>query len=118
MDIWHKLSKNSFGKTVNVFILLAFVSLTIYPPSLAYGSTPVYPGYPALDKISHPNQIKINQDFGRIKKYYKGDNGKLIIHLQDLHVNYASQKQASNIGGNWLKSISRRARSQAKNILI
>ncbi|GAG44318.1 unnamed protein product, partial [marine sediment metagenome] len=98
MDIWHRFSKNWFGRTVNITVLLAFISLTIYPPSLAYGkTTPIYPQFNELERISHPKQVKIDKDLGRIKTYYKGENGKLIIHLQDLHVNYTSQKQASEI---------------------
>jgi len=98
----NNLKEKFWARAVNTLVLSAFLSLTIYPPSLANASIPTNPQVihrvgVGLNLPYYPQGIEINKDLARIKKYHKGTNDKLIIHLQDLHVNYKSQKQAAQV---------------------
>jgi hypothetical protein len=41
--------------------------------------------------------IRIPEQYGTIIETYNGTNGKLIVHIQDAHVNYEAQKNLSGI---------------------
>ena len=41
--------------------------------------------------------LRIPHSFGNVQKYHNGENGKLIIHIQDLHAHYEAQTNYAKI---------------------
>lgn len=51
----------------------------------------------AFDVPLDPEDIIIPDQYGTIIETHRGTNGKLIVHIQDAHMNYEGQKNAANI---------------------
>ena len=90
-------SLNHFRKKRFVKIL----SLLLIQAFLFYNT-----GFATVDRISpsssqnHPVSTKdicISRDMGTIKDVYDGEDGKLVIHIQDAHCNYEAQTNIARI---------------------
>ena len=49
-----------------------------------------------FDAIQNPSLLPIPHEAADMQEYHKGNNGKLIIHLQDAHANYSGQKHLAD----------------------
>jgi hypothetical protein len=48
-------------------------------------------------ETTDPYEIYVPEEYGTIIESYKGTNGRLIVHIQDAHTNYESQKNEAGI---------------------
>ncbi|MBN1493256.1 MAG: hypothetical protein JW938_03830 [Candidatus Omnitrophica bacterium] len=51
----------------------------------------------ACAQPSSPYSVKIPTKFGKVKERYRGDNNKVIVHIQDAHTSYEAQENIANI---------------------
>ncbi|MDB4349575.1 carbon storage regulator [Omnitrophica bacterium] len=82
----------SFNKLVSAAMSIIFISYSLYnvDPASAATITPAEPLY-------NIKEITIPKDNGLIRESFQGTNGRLIIHIQDAHVNYEAQKNIVRI---------------------
>ncbi len=85
--LWRTSKARVWTKSIALVISLAFLL-----PCLSWafdGSTYLAP--PPLTMVQHLGKaLRLPEKFGRIKQDFQG-NGKLIVHIQDLHCNYEVQ---------------------------
>ncbi len=81
-------------KTISLIIVISFLALDIVGAFPASNSTPKQvSSIQSLESIiQNPSELNIPYEFVSLKEFYKGSNGKLIIHIQDAHANLSGQK--------------------------
>ncbi|MBL7069736.1 MAG: hypothetical protein ISS34_07760, partial [Candidatus Omnitrophica bacterium] len=103
--LYYKLRRRKFFKKLISAVLSAvFCLFSLYTPDMASAKVTNASvtgaglfNFAAAHAVTELEEIAIAKDNGRIKEAYKGTNGKLIIHIQDAHVNYEGQKNLSVI---------------------
>ncbi len=83
--------KLPFKRFVSLGLSVVFLFFSVYIPDIAYAKIA------DSNVIDLSGGINISKDNGNIKDIYNGKNGKLIIHIQDAHVNYEGQKNLASI---------------------
>ncbi|NQT06949.1 MAG: 6-phosphofructokinase [Candidatus Omnitrophica bacterium] len=80
-----------------------FSLFSVYTPGVSYAEI-VNSGIPKGDLLNSPikpltdlTEIIISKDNGSIKDTHMGENGHMIVHIQDAHVNYEGQKNLAHI---------------------
>lgn len=54
------------------------------------------PVFASADSTS-PYSIQIPKKFGKVQERYRGNNGKVVIHIQDAHTSYEAQENIANL---------------------
>jgi len=85
-------------KAISTFLAAVFAFSSVYLPDTAHAEGAVKPvaGLPG-SQVYYINNIIIPKDNGEIRNTHQGTNGKLIVHIQDAHVNYDGQKNLAHI---------------------
>jgi len=97
-----KISEAPFNKLARLIIAGAFLfNTTVTDLAWAREVSPVLSpvGAAADSGLGHPSvgDIKVPEQYGRLKESFSGNSGKLIIQIQDIHSNYEGQKNLANI---------------------
>ena len=97
-----KISEAPINKLARLIIAGAFLfNTTVTDLAWAREVSPVLSpvGAAADSGLGHPSvgDIKVPEQYGRLKESFSGDSGKLIIQIQDIHSNYEGQKNLANI---------------------
>jgi hypothetical protein len=87
-------------RLVSTTVAFVFTFFSVYTPGVSFAKVTNMPvantaGMNTLHTNIH--DIKISDHNGMIKETFQGTNGKLLVHIQDAHVNYEGQKSLSRI---------------------
>ncbi|KJJ84488.1 conserved hypothetical protein, membrane [Candidatus Omnitrophus magneticus] len=99
------ISRKPFKVLVCLVTLVAFLFNTIsYDVVWAVGTPSALTGRgadradgPEFIKELHINTFTLPEYLGRVKDSYKSNSGRIIIHIQDAHCNYAAQRKIAEI---------------------
>ena len=96
--------KRLFNKIISTLISVIFIFSSFLTPDLAFAKVTNSHSIQDLGAYSPDSapqfkiaNISIHKDNGLIKDLFQGTNGKLIVHIQDAHVNYEGQKSLARI---------------------
>ncbi|MBM3253049.1 MAG: hypothetical protein FJZ16_02195 [Candidatus Omnitrophica bacterium] len=78
-------------------IVSLIVSITFLLTQFVIDVKPVYSALPQALPLPEPNEITIPEAYGKITETFKGDSGKLVFHIQDLHTNPEAQQNSARI---------------------
>lgn len=83
-----------FTRAVSVLVAITFIfsSISFAIPEERKTAAPTH-----QELVTNPEKIVVPRELGLVKSKFIGNEGRLVVHIQDAHCNYAAQHRIADI---------------------